>query len=158
MKNKKIKFDINFYNQKENELYVIFEKYVQLCADEGVPVQSIIDRWVNSDVAITPLKILEICCNTVGVNINLVVSAYRDRELIKARHLYCFVMREWYKKNINKKISFAKIGVLVNLSHCAVMHAVKTAKSDIEADKFYHEHHDEIMKKVIALHEKSKNK
>jgi len=63
--------------------------------------------------------ILESCCSYYGVHPDQVKSRSRRGEIVKARHMYCYVSRR-VLKNL---VSLSQIGSFIQRDHSSVLHA-----------------------------------
>lgn len=75
---------------------------------------------------------------TTGIEFSKVQSHSRRREIVDARHLFCYFARK------ESKMSFKEIGDIINRDHASVMHASNKVKNLMEYDK-------EFMQKVPEI-------
>lgn len=78
---------------------------------------------------------LESICYDYGVTVNQVREKKKTSNIVTIRQLICFELR-------NSKISFPKIGKLVNRSHATVIHSVNKVNDYLDVK-------DELILKIL---------
>lgn len=92
---------------------------------------------------ITSQKIQETVSNFFGVKKDLIHSASRKREIVQARQVAMYLMKEY------TSLSLTQIGIQVgNRNHATVSHSYKTVKDQLETDKTFRQHIEEIEKQL----------
>lgn len=78
---------------------------------------------------ITGDRIIDACCEYFGVSRGTLMGASRLKELVRARHVAMFLLREEAGE------SFAGIGHRFGRHHSSVLHAVEKVKSQLKTDR-----------------------
>jgi chromosomal replication initiator protein len=77
---------------------------------------------------ITGDRIIDACCEYFGVSRGALMGASRVKELVRARHVTMFLLREEAAE------SFAGIGLRFGRHHSSVLHAVEKVKAQMKTD------------------------
>ncbi|HNX07096.1 MAG TPA: chromosomal replication initiator protein DnaA [Bacteroidales bacterium] len=106
--------------------------------------KQIIDKFIrNNSREISIDYIQKIICDYFGINIDLLNSKTRKREIVQARQLSMF-----FAKKLTKA-SLASIGMHCGKKdHATVLHACRTVNNLIETDKQFKLYVDELEKKI----------
>ena len=80
---------------------------------------------VKSNYTISPFKhatdILDLISVTLGLDLEQLKSKKRDRHLVEARQIYCFLVMKYSSVEITLKLA----GDIINKDHATVLHGVK---------------------------------
>jgi chromosomal replication initiator protein len=106
--------------------------------------KQIIDKFVkNNSREISIDYIQKVVCDYFDINIDMLNSKTRKREIVQARQLSMF-----FAKKLTKS-SLAAIGLHCgNKDHATVLHACRTVNNLIETDKQFKVYVDELEKKI----------
>ena len=80
--------------------------------------------------------------NVTGIEFIKIQSVTRKREILYARHLFCYFARK------RTKLSLQEIGNILNRDHATVLHSVKTVKDLLTYDREFIEIVPEIENKI----------
>jgi chromosomal replication initiator protein len=106
--------------------------------------RQIIDKFIkNNSREISIDYIQKIVCDYFDINIDLLNSKTRKREIVQARQLSMFFAKRM------TKASLASIGLHCgNKDHATVLHACRTVNNLIDTDKQFKTYVDELEKKI----------
>ena len=106
--------------------------------------KQIIDKFIrNNSREISIDYIQKVVCDYFGINIDLLNSKTRKREIVQARQLSMF-----FAKKLTKA-SLASIGLHCGKKdHATVLHACRTVNNLIETDKQFKHYVDDLEKKI----------
>lgn len=106
--------------------------------------KQIIDKFVKTNTREISIDYIQkIVCDYFDINIDILNSKTRKREIVQARQLSMF-----FSKRLTKS-SLAAIGLHCgNKDHATVLHACRTVNNLIETDKQFKVYVDEIEKKI----------
>jgi len=93
--------------------------------------QTKIRSSVNPQVQ--PLVIMQIVSEMCNVTVDEMLSRTRIREVVDARQLYCFIMREKFG------FPLSKIGRSINRDHATAIHSIKQHTNRCDVMKDYKE-------------------
>ena len=74
-------------------------------------------------------SIVNAVVKSTGIEFSKIQSPTRKRQILYARHLFCYFTRKL------TKLSLQEVGDIVNRKHETVMHAVKTVENLLSYDK-----------------------
>jgi chromosomal replication initiator protein len=80
--------------------------------------------------------------NVTGIEFIKIQSVTRKREILYARHLFCYFARK------RTKLSLQEIGNILNRDHATVLHSVRTVKDLLTYDREFIEIVPEIENKI----------
>ncbi len=106
--------------------------------------RQIIDKFIkNNSREISIDYIQKVVCDYFDINIDMLNSKTRKREIVQARQLSMFFAKRM------TKASLASIGLHCgNKDHATVLHACRTVNNLIETDKQFKTYVDELEKKI----------
>jgi chromosomal replication initiation ATPase DnaA len=106
-----------------------------------------ISKWVMVGIVnvITEEKIFNIVCRHFNVNIEDVVSRSRKRNLVNARFLITYYIRECCGKQ------YKYIGKLFKRDHSTAIYACEQVRNLVDGDDEFRNHFLEIGKKINAV-------
>lgn len=68
-------------------------------------------------------RIIEKICDVTGINPTTLSMRTRKREIVDARHIYCYIAKR------ETSLSLSKIGEPINRDHTSVLHAIKKIRN-----------------------------
>ena len=80
----------------------------------------------------------------MGVEIYLLVGKKRQRHIVDARKVFCYIMKE------NSRLSLESIGFMINKDHATVLHSINTLKKLIEYDRQLKSDLEEVEKMALS--------
>jgi len=88
---------------------------------------------IQSDLSplVTPEQILEIIGKNCNVTVSDILSRTRIREIVEARQMFCYVVREKFGYPLSR------IGRMVNRDHATAIHSIKAHKDRCDVIKEY---------------------
>ena len=106
--------------------------------------KQMIDRFVvNTSREINIEFIQKIVCDYFNINLDILNSKTRKREIVQARQLVMYFAKEYTKS------SLAMIGMHCgNKDHATVLHAVRTINNLLETDKQFRGYVKDLDKKI----------
>ena len=90
-----------------------------------------IERYKNTDLSPMLSNILQDVCYRTGINLRLIKSKLRWREIVDARCVYYLRAKELTRS------SLSSIGELVNRDHATVLHGIAEANKVKEIQELY---------------------
>ena len=85
----------------------------------GIKRNAIPDKFFKKTITLPTNEILEIISRQTNVSISDILSDRRFTEMVKARHIFCGILRMTYK------FSLTHIGTLLQRDHTTIISAVK---------------------------------
>jgi hypothetical protein len=113
------------YATKINEIVTRAEKELSQLANFDVRLHVYTSDPMHSDVAEKIKEAIEIVCN---ISFETVKGLSRKREIVLARHLYCYFMAT------RSKLSLDDIGLSINRDHTTVIHGRESIKDKISCN------------------------
>jgi len=84
-------------------------------------------------------------CDEMNVNVDLIETKTRKKEIVQARQIIQFIVK------YQTKWSLEKVGLFVgSKNHATIMHSLRTVRNLYETDKFYRKNVDKILKILDA--------
>lgn len=96
---------------------------------------------LTTDVTVALGKTLEFTCDVTGISQDLIKGESRLREIVSARHLYCFLCKRYF----SSKISLGAIGAFINRDHATVIHAVRKVSNHYATDRTFAAYIDDVL-------------
>ena len=100
--------------------------------------EQVIIRYEGKVISRTHLsnnEMMELCINKVSnyydIPLEVLKSKSRVREVVKARQIFCWLMRK------NTRLSFRDIGKPLIIDHSTVIHAIKTVENLIHTKDYF---------------------
>ena len=91
----------------------------------------------------------EIIINQVSEHYRISPHALRTKDrhgnLVKARHLYCYFMREF------THLSLTEIGEYINRDHATIIHGWRSIKNQLESYGYFRKEIDPLEKRISEL-------
>ena len=75
-------------------------------------------------------RIMKVVCEEFEIDIDLITSKKRQRNIVDARHIFCYLASKAYGR-----FTLKQIGGLINRDHASVLHAKRKVKDLIEYDR-----------------------
>ena len=75
-------------------------------------------------------RIMKVVCEEFDLDIDLITSKKRQREIVDARHIFCYLASKAYGR-----FTLKQIGAIVNRDHASVLHAKRKVKDLMEYDR-----------------------
>jgi len=79
----------------------------------------------------TQREVIDVVCKAYNTSIKMIRSDIRKRGIVEARQLICYLLRK-LKDRIPKKMTYEKIGGLVNKDHATVKHAERVIQDRVD--------------------------
>ena len=100
----------------------------------------------DSSVMITPEEILEIVSKNCNVSVGDILSKTRIREIVEARQLFCYIIRERFGYPLSK------VGRMVNRDHATAIYSIKSHKDRCDVLRDYRELTKRVISEVDTLY------
>jgi hypothetical protein len=75
-------------------------------------------------------RIMKVVCEELDLDVDLITSKKRQRNIVDARHIFCYLASKAYGR-----FTLKQIGGIVNRDHASVLHAKRKVKDLMEYDK-----------------------
>ena len=85
----------------------------------------------NNNPSINSIVAAVVKCT--GIEFNKIQSLKRQRDIIFARHLFCYFTRK------RTRLSYQEIGKIINRDHATILHSVRTVENLLEYDRDFKE-------------------
>ena len=73
--------------------------------------------------------IMTMVCRYYSIDKNIVLSKKRDREIVMARHMFCWMSRRYTRS------TFKLMGEYINRDHATVIHSVRKVEDLMDFDR-----------------------
>lgn len=111
----------------ENKQYRIINRRMSPMAIPGI---------ARTRTLFTPKIMFDVIEQVLEISTEELRSNSRKRELVEARHIFCYFTKE------NTKFTLSKIGGLVNRDHASILHAVNLINNLLESNKDFNTNKD----------------
>ncbi len=75
-------------------------------------------------------RIMKVVCDEFEIDIDLITSKKRQRDIVDARHIFCYLASKAYGR-----FTLKQIGAVVNRDHASVLHAKRKVKDLMQYDR-----------------------
>ena len=87
-------------------------------------------------------QILKIVSEYFAIDIDVIKSYTRERDIVKARHIAFYMMIDF------TAATYGFAGAIINRDHAAVVHAINSVSNQVQTDKHYRRNVIEISDQV----------
>jgi hypothetical protein len=88
-------------------------------------------------------RIMKVVCDEFQIDVDMITSKKRQRHIVDARHIFCFLASKAYGR-----FTLKQIGGLINRDHASVLHAKKKVKDLMQYDREMNSLINTIIKKL----------